>query len=459
VRKKIQLEERITKQRGNLFQVVRLGQAGRNPVPNNFLPLRTLVHVDATRAIRERVQGLFPPLNALTRDDLAEWAYARTIRRSVDDSPDLPSKVYQDFTELRNVFNDAEVYLVKATETLQYRIGVARLLLSIEDAPQLFATKPGEKGKGNFTFNATRNLYTDVILGLSSFLLPVLLSGSPYVYGFTAPRAGGVIVYTLGVPVLGNPIRPDKLLDLAVVGSMSRRIVTRRPNDITAETLNSTLHWWITQLDELHTELTDPTMYTDSNGEYDARSGYATVLSMHQVFTNVAALLKHESDSHTRRMLAFDTMDSLEGMRQLAFHEMCELGRAQRELTALEAAMPETVAKVLLPRARNAVAGLEAMQKGFSSSPRFSPSGIRLPTKNGRGEEMVGLDRAVALYLRLLRNAGHGFAGKHDQAQMRDKALMTSHNGSIPYYLADLAYLYLLRLVTQPSHLGRRVRV
>ena len=65
------------------------------------------------------------------------------------------------------------------------------------------------------------------------------------------------------------------------------------------------------------------------------------------------------------------------------------------------------------------------------------------------------LESAAALWLRVLRNAGHGFGSRSSGAKARDDALLVAHDGSVPTDLPDLPYLYLLQLLARPELLRR----
>lgn len=108
---------------------------------------------------------------------------------------------------------------------------------------------------------------------------------------------------------------------------------------------------------------------------------------------------------------------------------------------------------MLLPRAERAVAALQQLQDGFFLPSRVSSRSIRLPDSNGV-DRAVPLESAAASWLRVLRNAGHGF-GSRPKVKARDEALLVAHDGSVPTDLPDLAYLYLLQLLARPDLLRR----
>jgi hypothetical protein len=112
----------------------------------------------------------------------------------------------------------------------------------------------------------------------------------------------------------------------------------------------------------------------------------------------------------------------------------------------------EQAGRVLLPRARQAVAALRQLQDGFFAPSRLRESGMMVPRKDGT-ESVMSIEKAVAAYLRVLRNGGHAFGGRPQPA---DSALLAAHDGVIPVDLPDLAYLYLLHLLARPRVLEHR---
>lgn len=70
---------------------------------------------------------------------------------------------------------------------------------------------------------------------------------------------------------------------------------------------------------------------------------------------------------------------------------------------------------------------------------------------------VLTVEEATAQYLRILRNAGHGFSGQNDKDRRRDEVLLISHTGQIPADFALLPYLYWLDVYDDPALLRRRL--
>jgi hypothetical protein len=261
-----------------------------------------------------------------------------------------------------------------------------------------------------------------------------------------------VVIYTLGGAVVGRRGEAAELLQLFLPAGRA----TAGPGpQVRAGDIDAALTWWISALDRMFTEITDPARYRTGDGRYDERRNFETLLSVEQAFRNVQSLSAHDRDRHARRVLLFDTLDTLSGIRAPAFDRMCELPCARQALAEIEEALDPAAGRVLLPRARAAVLALEQLQQGFFLRSRLASGGLRVPDKRGN-DNVMSLEAAAAAYLRVLRNAGHAFGSRADQ-QPRDEVLLMSHTGDIPLDLPDLAYLYLLRLLARPEDLRPRV--
>ena len=62
------------------------------------------------------------------------------------------------------------------------------------------------------------------------------------------------------------------------------------------------------------------------------------------------------------------------------------------------------------------------------------------------------------MYVKLLRNATHGFGGKKsDRSHEQASALLMHHNGNIPSDLSLLGYLHVLDILSRPQDVRRFV--
>jgi hypothetical protein len=350
------------------------------------------------------------------------------------------------------VLPDAAVFQITVEPALSYRMAVIRLLLRVKDDPKLLTSAPENEVPGAM-FRSGAELFSDTALGLGAYLAPLFLSLSPWVWAHSSGRSGGVIVFTFGRPIIGRRGEASELLQLFTPrGSLSGGTIPA----LDPASLGTALQWWVSHLNQLFTEMTDPCHHRTEDGEYDVSSHFEDVLSLEQAFRTVQSLSIHDRDVHVRKGLLFDALDTIAGIRRPDVDEMFMLTKARQALSEIEGAMDESCGDVLLPRANAAIAALDEFQKGFFLPSRIVETGLRVPGKYG--DEVISLERATREYLRILRNAGHSFRdnSKGDTYRKdRARALLASHTGYIPPKLPDLAYLYLLRLIARPEDLRR----
>jgi hypothetical protein len=452
---KVKLDERVRSKPGNLVQVNRLATSGNAGSAGAYARLSRLLN-DASlygNLPYERVQEELDRIAAVQSErELAPLLYRLTLATTTAAPIHLASTVQQVFKDhLLPIFPEAVAYLVEVDKALGMRYGATRILLQAQDDPSL-AVQPPTLSDMEPAFNSARGLFSDTSYGFGAYLSPLFLALSPWIWGVHASRPGGVVIYAFGQSVIGRHGEASELLQLFL--PTGRQSGGSQPQ-ISAGDIQAALTWWTVALDRMFTEITDPARYVDDDEQYDVRRNFESLLSVEQVFRNVQSLSAHDRDSHVRRVLLFDTLDSLEGLRRPDFSRMCELSYAQRVLTEITDILEPAAGRVLLPRARAAVAALEQVQSGFFMPSRLSHGGLRVPEKNG-AEKVITLERAVAAYLRILRNAGHGFGGRQGGARLREEAILMAHNGDIPVDLPELAYLYLLHLLARSQELRHR---
>lgn len=221
--------------------------------------------------------------------------------------------------------------------------------------------------------------------GVGAYLSSLFLSLSPWVWAISAARTGGVVIYTLGSGVIGRHGEAAELLQLFLPAG---RVTAGPGPQVSAGDIDAALTWWVTALDRMFTEITDPTRYRTDAGRYDERRNFEALLSVEQAFRNVQSLSAHDRDSHARRVLLFDTMDTLAGIRPPDFDRMCELACARQALADITEALDPAAGRVLLPRASAAVRALAGFQNsaagldlGFYAARSYS---LMRPPRTGR---------------------------------------------------------------------------
>lgn len=379
-----------------------------------------------------------------------------TLTASDDDLERLVRQSWASLYEAENGdsnFPDCEVYLIRVDHALHRRYALVRVLLRAHDDPSLFTRRPAESEIGQ-AFASAQNLFSDTLLGLSAYLDPLYLSASPWVWCFESHRRGGVILYSLGMPIpgrLGEPAEPLQL-HLPRGGSQSYP----RPAGVDPFGIAAALAWWIQRLDRLFSRITDPANFCDRDGQYLPRRHFEVLLGVEQLFRHVGSLLANERDTDARRTLFFGAMDTYEGLGGGGFHELVSYEKAVGVLDDVEQAVGKVAGALLLPNARRGVEGLRQVQDGFFLPSRVSSAGIRVPRRGG--DVVIGRAEASALWLRVLRNSTHGFRGRANRHQDRDEALLVSHNGAVTEDLFLLGYLYLMQLLADPDVIDKILR-
>jgi hypothetical protein len=448
----VRLDERVRRKPGHIVQVNRLATKSNVDKAGAYsrlsrLPREAALFKDVPYG---QVQAELNRLGGQRPDDLAALMYRVTLATGTaapDHLADIVRQVLRDF--LLPVLSDAAVDLVEVDLALGRRYGLVRLLRQAQDDETMFLRPPALGSEP--IFNSARWLFSDTSLGLGAYLAPLYLALAPWVWAAPAKRPGGVVIYTFGCLAAGRRSEASELLQLFFPEG---RAQSGPKPEVSPADMQAAVIWWIDALDRLFTEVTDPVRYVGDDGKYSVKENFEALLSLEQVFRNVQSLSAQARDNHVRRTLLFDTLDMIEGFRRSPdFAKMCELSYAQRALKEVTGLLSPQAGRVLLPRAKQAVAALQQLQNGFFASSRLKDGGLRVPNKNGNGERVVSLEAAAASYIRVLRNGGHAFGGRTVPA---DGIYLLAHDGDIPIDLPDLAYLYLLHLLAYPQVLRRR---
>ena len=443
-----------------LFELVEVAKSGASPNWSLLenLPASVATHsVDAATLSSER-ERLLGGGGAPNLVKIAAWVKLSTTAAA---DSDLIAAVQGGYESLRalpvegggSAFPDLAVHFARCDQALARRAALTRVLMRIDEEPELLDNKPEPSG-GEIVFGSAWQLQSDLSLTRDAYLAPLLLCVTPWIWAIAAPRIPGVVIYDLGAAIVGRQGEAAELLQLFLpAGSTSS---PPRPQIGPSETA-AALAWWVEQLNKVFAEVTDLASFVNTNGEYRPRREFEVLLSIEQLGRRLQSILANDRDLATRRLVAFAALDALQGLGVVNFDQACRLSRAESTLEALENGLPAPVAAMLLPVARRAVEALRACQDGFFLSSRVSADGVRLPDKRG-GERTVSRADAVVQYLRVLRNASHGFSGENDAERRRDEILLMAHDGNLPGDLAFLPYLYWLEVLANPDRLQRLLR-
>lgn len=384
-------------------------------------------------------------------------AAAIAIRTQTLPGPVLPAIVASSLAELRAWPGEgaafcpgAGVQLVRGHRALRSRHALARVLLRCEDDPSLFTHKPPKSEIGN-AFTSSSYLMSDVAPGPASYLAPLYLALSPWLWSLSVARApGSAIVYNLARPVIGRSGEIAEMLQL-----YSRRGGLQSgpmPVGVDFAATSAALKWWVGRLNLLFSGITDPASFCDDLGTYQPRSHFEVLLGVEQYFRHVQSILAQDRDGDGRRSVFFDALDTLEGLGYRTWKMAVTLGEVEKQLRGLRLLIPPEAAPVLLPNAERAVRALRGVQDGFVLASRVTATHVRLP-QQGR-EKLVPKASAATEWLHVLRNAAHGFQG-HKDGRARDRpfqqALLLAHNGQFPEDLPLVAYLQLLHMLADDA--------
>ena len=351
-------------------------------------------------------------------------------------------------------FPHAGLHLVQSKPALLHRLKLASVLLRVEQDPRLqhegaqSLRKLSSSEQGVFMSSA--QLY-DGVLTLDAYLAPLMAAGSPAIWGVHIARSFGCLVFNLGQFTPGTETEAAELLHLVSLPG------TTRPPKLEAlspPAPDGAIRWWTARLNELFGVLSDLSPFVDDQEVYQPTKQLEAILTVEQIFRRTASLLVAHRDLNARRALMFTVLDSLEGLRGIDLLTMCTLRHAKKVLEQLETSIPPSAQEVLLPAARRAVSALEKMQGGFFIRSQLGAEDIILHRGDGTAESMTP-EKAVAHYLKVLRDATHGHGTNKANAKARTAALLAHHTGDVPHDLGPLAYLYLLDMLADPHRLRR----
>lgn len=319
------------------------------------------------------------------------------------------------------------------------RQSVIRGLFTAADAPDWLEV-PG------VGFEAMRGLAGALTHGGPTILNPLLASQFPWVFAAALGRLGsGMLVLGYGRALAyRDNLRDDDLAGVFRAELLAAGATHRVPPTPTLDVVTSleSLRWWIDQTSRLLSIALDPTLFATS-GTYTPATHHGFLHALDRLFASVVRILTLTGiDHYSRRIHLFEVLDLIEGLHLGGYDQTLDADLLALQLAALEQALPAHVAMLVVPRCRKALNGLMEMQSGFVPA-AVNGDDVELP--KGRTKRA----RAVALYLRVVRNGSHGMLKEMKAVDKRRQLAM--HDGSIPDEVSDIAFLHLMRLVTEPD--------
>lgn len=327
---------------------------------------------------------------------------------------------------------------------------MAGVLVRIEHDSQLasgdLSSIQAAHGAGELVFGSAEHLLNGAAF-LDVYLGPLLGAVSPAVWCLGAIREFGIVLYSLGRAIAGSKGDAAEILHLIPVRGPSASV----PMPTISGTAGSdALEWWGARLNEFFGILSDPAIFTDESGIYVPAKHIQGAASAEQLFKRVTSLQVAHRDVTARRVLFFSILDTLERLSARNIEKHCSLTFADKTLERLRATIPEPAAELLLPGAERGIAALRQVEDGFYVLRQSGKSEIEV-VESGAVIERLSIERATVEYIKMLRNATHGFGSNKASRVARTNALLAHHDGDLPHDLAWLGYLYLLDILSQPE--------
>jgi len=441
------------------FVLDRIVGAAEAAQPEPFKKLAQLSGHDAYLTEKIRSLGLkrLQELEGIA-DRLAIWEHFQ-LANTIATDDELPEFLRGSFTELAKQLPNASLWMVRVDRTFLSRKAASRAFFAAQEAPELIKRQQNEFAG----FEAGRGLEAIEGLGMAPLLEVGLLAGAPGILGMVAARLPGMVVLLFGhyesgrekggVSELIDIFRPE-LLSETVLDTQA----WERPSP---EVLDRYLWWWVGRLNELSGLMIDPALFRKEDGTedgtYDAASHFGFQISLDRLFATIKGILVgSRRDGFSRSILLFQALDLLSGIGLGNYRRLVSPKRVREDVDDLKKILPGEVATIVIPRCERAASALEKLRdEGFYLTERITDTGLRVRNKEGRWDT-TPLDAAVADYINLVRDAGHSLGRK--MRDPRELSLFVAHNGMIPPETADVPYIHLIRLLTDPDIIRKALR-
>lgn len=359
------------------------------------------------------------------------------------------SEVLSQVAEKRigQTFGNYSMHMVEVSETLGHRYGMARVLLRGSHNRDSITEEMGD------VFASATMQMRDTQMGLAAYLNPLFTSLTPAIWGFAVGRPGATIIILFGELVHGTAKDRGDALRLYAPGDRGLPQLDY-PDGVIWDEYNASLRWWLQHLDVLLGEATN-LEHASTDGVFDPQRALQVQFTIERLFRAAQSIAATARDTFARRAVAFEALESLVGINQSwQTDTLLSYTYAARRLEELEGALPLKTREVLLPRARAGVDALRRVQDGFFVKAMRRGDTLMLPNRDGV-DSPYRLEKAAAMWLRLMRNAQHGF---DRELTPTERSLLMAHNGDIPERLPDLLWLYVLDLLAFPTALQPRKR-
>lgn len=352
------------------------------------------------------------------------------------------------------VFNHAGVHVIRRMETLIHRVKIVSVLLRVEYDDKLRAGDTAHVRKanesGDMIFSASEKLYDGIYL-FDAYLAPLLGALTPGIWAIGAHREFGTIIHSLGRPLAGTTGDAAELLQLLPVQADAEAVEF---STLSESACSMAIEWYATRLNELFGVLSNPAVFSVRSGEYSPPKHLHALLTVEQLFRRVSSIQSTHRDVNARRVLFFSVLDTLERLTGRSIEVHCDPDFAEKVLANLEQNIPPLAAEVLLPAGRRGVAALKRLQDGFYLQ-RYTGN-VEVDVRGPSGViSKMDMKKAVAEYVKMLRNATHGHGTNKPGRIELTNSLLAQHDGDVPHDLGLLGYLYLIDFLMRPDVIER----
>lgn len=350
----------------------------------------------------------------------------------------------------QSAFTGRSAHLIVASDLLIRRVRLPGIVFRFDQDPDAIENLNAiPHAEGGSMFGSSTDWYYNMI-GVVHYFGPLLGCLSPRFWCVPATRTMSVVLFNLGRDLIGfhrTPVEPMQLIP-----TTSRNVVVPQVRAESAA-YRQAIHWWVVRLNQMFEYLADPTTFKDSNGLYAAHEHHHWMLTFGEVFGLTTSLQCAGRDVATQRALMNSLLDIFaDRIIDADFDRLCTWSYAKKRADDVRQKMPAAVATLLMPAADRAINALADMQNGFFIQRQRRDEKVRLRQPDGSWEERSP-ERAVALLLKLFRNATHGFGhrkGAKKNSEL-DASLLVHHDGRIPSDIVMLPYLYLLDVMCNPK--------
>lgn len=412
------------------------------------------------RAGTERLNHLTPLAQSTPRETLDAMAFLRQRQADLREDPEpmwsrfagevtlaVDSELESKLNELQSVGDATDsLWLAEVDPVLSRRFAFMRALFAQKYTKD--ALNPIDFGG----FPAARELMMNSSSSFPVFFLPFLLLNAPWVGGYMAMRPNAAIIRLLTNTVAGRTASWTDQLDSFVplyAGSAQPFGLGIRGEDL--GTRESLLKWWTIQISKLLWIISDMTNFVNESNDYDPAQHFGATLSLERIFVTAVEIFRLKTkDEVLRKILLFDLLDLLDGNGLGNYVQNLSYDTQHDAWLLLKANLDEPIARSLSLIIENGFEALKNLGDDFwTTTNRGVDGSLAIERKDGHGVDTISLDRARGDFLRILRNSHHGF--KKIAGKDRDLSFLASHTGALDNKLADLAWWFMIRLLSDPD--------